>query len=289
MLKYIFISALLFFIVSCNSVDKNKSYRTITVSIDPQKYFAEKLLPANYKINVVVKSGYNPESYEPSTVQMSQLEDADLYLEVCEGGFDEIWIKKLKEIHPDLKVYSLSKGIDLIQNEHHSFSHNHIIDPHIWVSPSTARIMVENMKNCFLENYPDDSVFINNSYSKLNLELVSVDSTFKIKLDPFKNRKFMTYHPVYSYLARDYNLQQISLEQDGKEPSVAYLAKIINEAKNKNISVVFVQKEFDVKNAEALSKETNAKVVTVNPLNEEWFNETNNFLKHLIESFEITN
>jgi zinc transport system substrate-binding protein len=80
----------------------------------------------------------------------------------------------------------------------------------------------------------------------------------------------MIFHPSLEYLARDYKLNQISVENEGKEPSPGDLKKLIDKARTDKISVIFVQREFDKKNAGTIASEINGQVVEVDPLAEDW-------------------
>jgi len=73
-----------------------------------------------------------------------------------------------------------------------------------------------------------------------------------------------------AYFCRDYNLEQISIEQEGKEPSPSYLSELITLANEKGIKSIFISKEFDTRNAEAIAKEINGKVVVFDPMAENW-------------------
>ncbi len=80
----------------------------------------------------------------------------------------------------------------------------------------------------------------------------------------------MIYHPALSYFARDYNLEQFSLEIGGKTPSPAHMKWMIDLGREKNISTIFLQQQFDQKNAEVLANEIGAKIVQINPLDPDW-------------------
>ncbi|MDD5313214.1 MAG: zinc ABC transporter substrate-binding protein, partial [Dehalococcoidia bacterium] len=77
---------------------------------------------------------------------------------------------------------------------------------------------------------------------------------------------FIVYHPAWSYFAHDYGLVQVGIEQEGKEPKAAYMARLISEAKEKNIKVIFVSPEFDTRNAETIAREIGGRVVIIDPL-----------------------
>ena len=93
----------------------------------------------------------------------------------------------------------------------------------------------------------------------------------------------MIYHPALSYFARDFDLEQISIEEEGKEPTPGHLKKLIQECMKKNIHVIFIQPEFDKKNAEVIAEQTKSKIIPINPLTYHWHDEMLNVAKALIQ------
>ena len=92
---------------------------------------------------------------------------------------------------------------------------------------------------------------------------------------------FLIYHPALSYFARDYSLQQISIEEGGKEPSPSHLQELMKTCKQKQVRVVFVQQEFDQRNAEVIAQELGLKIVPINPLSYDWNKEMIHIAKSL--------
>ncbi len=80
----------------------------------------------------------------------------------------------------------------------------------------------------------------------------------------------MIYHPALAYFARDYKLEQLSLEWEGKTPSPSHMKELTDLGRERNISTIFIQVEFDKRNAAVLSKEIGAEIVSINPLDYDW-------------------
>ena len=84
-----------------------------------------------------------------------------------------------------------------------------------------------------------------------------------------------------SYFARDYGLKQISIEEEGKEPSPAQLKTLIETCRKENIHVIFVQQEFDIRNAQLIADELGVTIIPINPLSYDWSTEMINVAKAL--------
>ena len=108
----------------------------------------------------------------------------------------------------------------------------------------------------------------------LNLELTEM-------LEPLLGSNFMIYHPALSYFARDYGLVQYALEMEGKEPSPAHMKEMIDLGRNSGITTIFIQRQFDRRNAEVLAREINARIVEIDPLSPEWFDQMHYIAKTL--------
>ena len=64
-------------------------------------------------------------------------------------------------------------------------------------------------------------------------------------------------------------MEQLVIEEDGKSPSPAHLQQLIRTCREKNAHTVFLQKEFDRRNAEVIARETQTQIVEINPLDYE--------------------
>lgn len=264
--------------VSCLQPKSEK--QMITVSIMPQKYFADKIVGKQMDVMCMVPAGSNPEAYDPSPNQLIQLNKSKAYIAIGNLGFELAWLGKLKQNHPELRIFNSSDSIYLIseiENEEgiHSekaeLNHEHVgPDPHIWSSPKTTRRMVLNIYNAIVAIDSTHQKLYYTNLQKALAEIDTLDASITTKLSKVKNRSFLIYHPALTYLARDYRLNQFSVEFNGKEPTPQHIKTLINVARREKINVIFVQKEFDVKNASILSKETGSKIVVINPLSYEW-------------------
>lgn len=275
---------------SCANSTEQKA-DSITVSILPQKYFVEALIGQTNPVNVLIPPGASPASYEPTPKQIKELSNSKLYLTVGHLGFEKAWLEKMEKNHPNLKIVDTSVGIDLISDEHeddegeqadaHQDHQHHGIDPHIWMSPKQAYQMVNNMANALIRHDNACQDLINHNRDSLLTAIAHLDTIFTEGLSPVVNRKFIIFHPALSYLARDYNLEQIAMEFQGKEPSAAHLKSIVDRARSENIQILFIQKEFDKENATQLAKEINAQLIQIDPLAENWFEQMNDILQKL--------
>jgi len=268
------------------------SDNTITVSILPQKYFVDVLSDSALKVNVMVPPGASHSTYSPTTRQFKDLSDSRLYIGIGHLGYETAWLDRLGELNKDMKLLNLSDYTELIagdcDHDHEGEDeHAHGIDPHIWLSPKVITELLPLMRDALIESYPELKATIEANYSKLMAQIEETDAAMQATCENLSYRSFMIFHPALTYLARDYGLEQKVIEVDGKEPSPAYLASLIESARQDSIRVIFIQQEYDVRNARTIAKEAGIELVVIDPMKYDWvenIKELNNiFQKYLNE------
>ena len=239
---------------------------TVTVTISPYKYFVDQIAKGKVDVNVMVSNGNNPETYEPYAQQMMELSKSALYLKVGSIGFEQTWMKKLQDNATDMKVIDTSVGIKPAKTPGGN------IDPHVWMSCSNARIIASNILKALCELEPKNKAFFEKNYQSLLNIIDKRDSTIKesFKKDPDLVRKFVIYHPILTYFARDYQLEQLAIEEEGREPSAAQLKSLIERARKEKIKFCLIQAEFANRNTTTFIKESHTKPMDINPLQGDW-------------------
>ncbi|MDR0961279.1 MAG: zinc ABC transporter substrate-binding protein [Mediterranea sp.] len=256
------------------SGDDDDGRPVITVTIEPLRYFTEAIAGDRFRVVSMVPKGSNPETYDPTPQQLVALHNSVAYLRVGYIGFEQVWIDRLIDNTPHLPFYDISEGVDLIYDsahQHNGVEHLHGVEPHIWNSAYNAQVMAGNILKtlCTLDRI-NKGIYVQR-YDSLMQHIAHVDSIVCARLSqPNADKAFLIYHPALSYFARDYGLHQIAIEENGKEPSPAYLKRLIESSKSEAVHVVFVQPEFDRRNAEMIARQTGTSVVTVNPLSYDW-------------------
>jgi zinc transport system substrate-binding protein len=243
-----------------------KEKPAVTVTISPYKYFVDQIAKGKVDVNVMVSNGNNPETYEPYAQQMMELSKSALYLKVGSIGFEQTWMKKLQDNAPDMKVIDTSVGIKPAKTPGGN------IDPHVWMSCSNARIIASNILKALCELEPKNKAFFEKNYQSLLSIIDKRDSTIKesFKKDPDLVRKFVIYHPILTYFARDYQLEQLAIEEEGREPSASQLKSLIERARKEKIKFCLIQAEFANRNTTTFIKESHTKPMDINPLQGDW-------------------
>lgn len=276
-------------LAACTNKNKQAANNTITVSILPQKYFVEQIAGDAFPINVMLPPGASPADYEPTTKQVQELNNSGIYFYVGHLGFEKSWMTKFSQTAEDVAYVSCSNHIDLLRSDivevhtdDHGHSHNHFgTDPHIWTSPENVKTISRTICETLSRKYPEKATEFEANLHTFISRIDQLDNSIRPALSDSINRAFMIFHPSLGYYARDYHLEQYSIEFEGKSPSPAHMKKMIDLAREKNIKTIFVQTQFETSKAEAVASEINAEVVAIDPLAENWLAEMYSLTKKI--------
>ncbi len=272
---------------SCNGNRSGSDQSIITVSIPPFRYFVEKIAGQDFAVNVMVPAGSNPHVYEPVPTQIDKLSRSKAYISNGFLGFEQTWLDRFYEINKTMVILSLGDNIEPImsQNDHEGV-HTEGADPHYWVSPKCAMKMASSVKELLCNLNPEAGNRYESNYDSLMSIISGVDRLAKELFSEHPGSSFMIYHPNLAYLARDYGLEEISVEFEGKEPSPSRMKELIDLARERNIRTIFVQKEYDSKNAKAIAGEIGADIKIIDPLYPEWYRATVDLITALHNGIE---
>ena len=284
MKKLIYILTL-FICCACGHTPQQSEKPVITVTLEPLRYFTEAIAGDCFEVVSMVPKGSSPESYDPTPQQLVNLSKSQAYLRIGYIGFEQAWMKKLEANYPTMKVYDTSKGVELIREEgHHHGDHYHEggVEPHIWNSTRNASVIADNIYAALCEMDADHQPEYKQRLDSLKQVIARTDADVRTLLAN-ADSTFLIYHPALSYFARDYGLHQISIEEGGKEPSPATLKTLIETCRREGAQVIFVQQEFDQRNAQLIADELGIEIIPINPLSHDWAEEmlrVANALKH---------
>jgi zinc transport system substrate-binding protein len=239
-------------------------------------------------VTVMVPPGASPHTYEPTPGQMEELSRAKMYAKVGSGvEFELVWMDRLSAQNKDMLVIDCSKGIELQQmTASDEDEPAGSMDPHIWMSPRNAQIMVQNIAHGLIQTDPGNRAYYEQNRDAYLQELAQLDQDIYDGLSGVENRVFMVYHPAFGYFARDYNLTMQPIEAEGKEPTPAGLAHLIEQAKEHNIRVVFAEPQFNPQSAKVIADAIDGKVVFIDPLAREYLTNLRILLGELVQAME---
>lgn len=290
-LKSFNIILILLLIFNCSSQQKNSSKPLIIVSIAPLLEFAEKIGGDKIQTSLMVPDGASPHTYEPKPGQLVEVSKARIYVKVGTPiEFEINWLDKLLAMNKNMLVIDASQSIRLItENHEHRHSnqiHKQNVDPHIWLSPQNAKIMVENIYKGIVKVDTINQKYYEQNKNLYLSKLDSLDEEIRSALALKKTRKFMVYHPSWGYFADQYQLQQISVEEEGKEPTAKGIQNLIEQARRDSINVIFVSPQFNMMNAKQIAREIGGRIISVNPMEKDYISNLKRVARILKETMK---
>lgn len=273
----------------------------VFVSIQPQKYFVERIAGGAAEVSVMVPPGKEPHSYEPTPRQVAALSEADVYFRIG-VPFEEAFIPRIERSLEDLPVVDISADIEKRRlaahdhdhgdeghdhdhddegddHDHEGDDHHHdgddheaegAIDPHVWLGPLKVRAMAAEIRDTLVSISPDNADAYRENYAELAADIDELHARLSDQLAPFDGETMFVFHPAFGYFADTYGLDQEAVETGGNEPSPAQLERIIEEAQEEGVRVIFVQPQFSQDSAQRVAQAIDGAVVPIDPLAEDW-------------------
>ncbi|MCN4144431.1 MAG: zinc ABC transporter substrate-binding protein [Thiohalomonas sp.] len=238
------------------------------VSILPQQYLLETIGGDRVNVHVMVKPGQSPATFEPSPKVMSVYSKSDVYFTIG-MPFEQVWIRRVASLNDNISIVKTQptendlSGHDnhlLLPGQHHSF------DPHTWLSPvlliEQAKIIVAELSRMSVQN---KNYFFNN-YKELSDKVNVLHNDLLLLFKDNNKSNFVTFHPAFSYFARQYGLTQIAIEMDGKEPSAKQISQVINRIKDKKVKYILIEKQFNQVIPQTIARSVDAQLLIIDPL-----------------------
>lgn len=209
-------------------------------------------------VESITKAGAEIHDYEPTPKDIAKVQTADLIL--YNGMNLERWFEKFYQDAKNVPAVVVTDGITPLPIK--AGAYKDLPNPHAWMSPSNALVYVENIKNALVQYDPaNKDTYIKNA-QEYSQKIKDLDAPLRAKLDkiPQDKRWLVTSEGAFSYLAKDYGLQEaylwdINAEQQGSPKQVKALIDIVRTNK---IPVVFSESTISDKPARQVAKETGA-------------------------------
>ena len=251
----------------------------VAVSVPPQAYFVERIGGDRVAVEVMIPPGFSHVDYPLTPRQMAALADTDLYVKVGHPAFDyerryiDPWLRRT----PHVRIVDMSQGMRLLDEDGHEGGrhgpgdhHHGDGDPHVWVAPDTVAVAARNIARALEAADPAGAPVYRDHLRSFQEEIGRLDREIRAGLAGVRARRFMVYHPEWGYFARQYGLEQIAIEAEGKEPSAARMIRLIDRARGEGVRVVFIEGGFPRKSAQVIADAVGGRVVVADPQQKDW-------------------
>jgi zinc transport system substrate-binding protein len=242
-------------LLSCTQ--KNKMTQTeikIAVTIAPFVDITKQIAGNRVEVYSLIPPGVNAHSFEPTPENLKQILDANIYFRVGKIlNLESLILDKVGESITD--VVDCSSEIELIEG-----------NPHYWLAPQNIKIITENILSELIQKYPQHKNYFVNNRNKFLNKIDSLDKHLDKVISTKKDKVLFVYHPAWTYFAKQYNLEEISIEQEGKSPKAFELTEFIELAKSKGVSCIFFDPHFDNSAVKTIAESLNLEIASLDPL-----------------------
>jgi zinc transport system substrate-binding protein len=234
-------------------------------------------------VRSIIPLGGDAHMFSPNPSQVAHISNGILF--VYSGAGFETWAEGVKNTLPktteviDMSQYvTLQKGGEEHHDEanhgdeDHRDEHQHhqrgAYDPHYWLDINNMIKMTQTMDAEFSKLLPDKAEQFHKNAAVYIAELQKLKGEYTAGLRECKNRTLVSNHDAFGYLARSNNLENISvigLSSD-EQPSAKNIADIIRVVKEYGVKTIFFEELINDNVSQTIAKETGAKAVPLQPL-----------------------
>jgi zinc transport system substrate-binding protein len=266
------LSIVLFALFGCQSKPSQEIPRPkVIVSMAPYKTFVDIIGDGKLDVICLVPKGTNPHVYETPPQLIEEALKAKLWLCIGEPGekkFAEVFIKR----SPGMRFVDLSKGLPLCGETCSHSHHDHAaLDKHIWLSPRLAKIQAATICEALCDLLPDDAPLFRHRLHAFQEKLQTLDNELSSFFATRNNHLVLITHPSLAYFCRDYGLEQIAIEIEGKEPLPKDVEHIFEAVRSHHIDRILIQPQHPTKGALRIAEELKLGIKTIDPYEEDYF------------------
>lgn len=280
---------------NATKVNEKEEKSTIYASFYPIYNLTKQIAGDKFEVKSFTNLKTESHDWEPSAKDMAEVSKA-LLMFINGAGMEE-WEDSLKN-SSDIELVNTSKDIDLIkasEEDHHDHDEDHDhedadhdhdedhdhedaneehhhhhgeYDPHLWLSPKNAISQAKVIAEKLSEIDPSNKDYYMDNFKKIEEELKALIAEYKEKFDECENKNFLVNHKAFSYLAKDFSLNQLALTSltSTEETDAKTLKEASLKAKELNIKTIFYEMGSSDKNAKTLADEIGADTKPLNTL-----------------------
>lgn len=198
-----------------------------------------------------------PHDYALTPGDMRRISRADLFL--ANGrGMEDFLGAPVRRANPGLRVVETASAVPAIGDD----------NPHTWVSPRNAILQVRAIERALGEASPENLPAFRRNADAYIARLEALVRDFDEAAGRFRNRRIVTFHNVFDYLARDLGLSIVGYIEEipGQNPSAGEIASLVGRIRDMKAAALFAEPQYPARLAEMIGKEGEIPVRTLDPV-----------------------
>ncbi len=234
---------------------------SVGASIAPLTSLVKEIVGNKAEVICIIPPGSEPHTFELKPRDVVRLENTQLLFII--GWNFESFIKQLLTCLGDkVSIVEVNEGIEPI------YYPNKEPNPHIWLSTTNITIIANNIAKHLSKIDPSNKDYYFKNAQSFAIRIQELRHQFLQKFQNLGNLSFIASHPSWSYLARDYGLQEVGVLEEGPHqlPSPREIKELIQRAKEKGTKLVLADKLHNPQLAKAVAREIRGKVLYLDVL-----------------------
>ena len=237
---------------------------TVVVSVPPQQTFVWEVAGDLVNVVTMLPPGANHETYSPPPQDMEKFSQAKLYLAIGLPTERTGIMPKATELNRSLKVVDIQNEVAKTYVPRYFAPDDQ--DPHIWLSPKRAALMVRlTARELGGMDPANKNLYLANAENYVS-RIEAADREVRGMFQSLPNRTFIVYHPAFGYFADDYGLTMVALEEEGKEADPGRMRGIIDMAREKGVKTIFFQEDIDGRQSKTFAEELGGRAEKISPM-----------------------
>jgi zinc transport system substrate-binding protein len=182
--------------------------------------------------------------YDPTAHDAALLHRAD-FLFANGLGLDGRFLERVVVNSGNPKLAYVKLGEAIPENQRIKMT-NGEIDPHVWLGPTRAVIMVEAIRDRLKEADKEHATDYDDNAESYIQELKKLLAHGRQKFGPLKDKTFLSFHESLNYFAADFGLDVAGYIEPGPgmEPSASRYTEIVKMCKEQHIRVIAVEPQY---------------------------------------------
>ncbi len=239
----------------------------VFVSIAPYLCLVQKISGDLLNIQTITPVSANPHAFEPTPRQVKSLSHGKIWFRLGEP-FEEKILPLLQNRNEPLVVQDLRTGVPLVSHEEGiccAHETQGSLDRHIWLSPKLLQIQAKKISETLTLQFPEYKEIFKRNLDLCLDELDRLDKEIHALLDPSHYKSFITSHAAFGYFCSEYNLIQITIEQEGKEPRPHHLKDVMQKALDLETSLAIALPQHNNKGTQIVAQQLHIPITSIDP------------------------
>jgi zinc transport system substrate-binding protein len=240
----------------------------ILTTVFPLQEFARAIAGDRGDVSLLLPPGAEVHTWQPRTSDIKKLSSLDVFLYI--GQNLEPWVEDILKsaAGPNVRILEVGPVVLGMPADDKESLGPEPSDPHVWLDFGYDQVILDRILDVLIRIEPDSKAYFEQSAASYKEKLRLLDDRYREAFAACLHKAFIFGgHSAFANLARRYNLEQIPVY--GRSPDAAptpkELARIIADAKKRNIKTIFIEPNVSDKIARQIASELEADIRVLNP------------------------